>query len=102
MSRWPKAVLQFEDFQLPYAHPLLQRYKDQHLVFNDDIQVGSYHRTCHSSSKVTYCQVKTVTMVIPEQQCMYNAKTCWPSKAEGEGVGGKAGGQSPAIEVASL
>ena len=39
MSRWPKAVLQFEDFQLPYAHPLLQRYKDQHLVFNDDIQV---------------------------------------------------------------
>lgn len=39
MSRWPKAVLQFEDFQLSHAHPLLQRYKDQHLVFNDDIQV---------------------------------------------------------------
>ena len=39
MSRWPKTVLQFEDFQLQYAHPLLQRYKDQHLVFNDDIQV---------------------------------------------------------------
>lgn len=38
MSRWPKAVLQFEDFQLSHAHPLLQRYKDQHLVFNDDIQ----------------------------------------------------------------
>ena len=42
MSRWPKTVLQFEDFQLQYAHPLLQRYKDQHLVFNDDIQVRTY------------------------------------------------------------
>lgn len=40
MSRWPKTVLQFEDFQLQYAHTLLQRYKHQHLVFNDDIQVG--------------------------------------------------------------
>ena len=39
MSRWPKTVLQFEDFQLQYAHTLLQRYKHQHLVFNDDIQV---------------------------------------------------------------
>lgn len=38
MSRWPKTVLQFEDFQLQYAHTLLQRYKHQHLVFNDDIQ----------------------------------------------------------------
>ena len=42
MSRWPKTVLQFEDFQLQYAHALLQRYKNQHLVFNDDIQVGSH------------------------------------------------------------
>ena len=40
MSRWPKTVLQFEDFQLQYAHTLLQRYKHQHLVFNDDIQVS--------------------------------------------------------------
>lgn len=39
MSRWPKTVLQFEDFQLQYAHTLLQRYKHLHLVFNDDIQV---------------------------------------------------------------
>ena len=40
MSRWPKTVLQFEDFQLQYAHTLLQRYKHQHLVFNDDIQAS--------------------------------------------------------------
>ena len=46
MSRWPKTVLQFEDFQLQYAHTLLQRYKNQHLVFNDDIQVG-FH-CCHN------------------------------------------------------
>ena len=49
MSRWPKAVLQFEDFQLPYAHPLLQRYKDQHLVFNDDIQVCQAHIVLHTA-----------------------------------------------------
>jgi len=49
MSRWPKTVLQFEDFQLQYAHTLLQRYKNQHLVFNDDIQVG-FHCCCASAT----------------------------------------------------
>lgn len=39
MSRWPNAVLQFEDFSLQHAHPLLGRYRNHHLVFNDDIQV---------------------------------------------------------------
>ena len=39
MARWPKAVLQFEDFSLEHAHPLLGRYRRHHLVFNDDIQV---------------------------------------------------------------
>ena len=39
-SRWPKAVLQFEDFNLEHAHPLLNRYRNHHLVFNDDIQVS--------------------------------------------------------------
>eukprot|EP01025_Chloroclados_australasicus_P049130 TRINITY_DN5588_c0_g2_i2.p1 TRINITY_DN5588_c0_g2~~TRINITY_DN5588_c0_g2_i2.p1 ORF type:complete len:645 (+),score=58.64 TRINITY_DN5588_c0_g2_i2:80-1936(+) len=38
MSRWPKAILQFEDFSFYNAMPLLQRYRDHHLVFNDDIQ----------------------------------------------------------------
>lgn len=46
MSRWPKTVLQFEDFQLQYAHTLLQRYKHQHLVFNDDIQVHACVCVC--------------------------------------------------------
>ncbi|KAG2502128.1 hypothetical protein HYH03_000618 [Edaphochlamys debaryana] len=38
MSRWPNAVLQFEDFSIDHAKPLLERYRTHHLVFNDDIQ----------------------------------------------------------------
>lgn len=38
MGRWPHAVLQFEDFALEHAGPLLKRYRDHHTVFNDDIQ----------------------------------------------------------------
>ena len=40
MDRWPNSVLQFEDFNIGHAQPLLARYRDHHLVFNDDIQVG--------------------------------------------------------------
>ena len=39
MGRWPNAVLQFEDFNMEHAAPLLDRYRNHHLVFNDDIQV---------------------------------------------------------------
>ncbi|GLC77751.1 hypothetical protein PLESTB_000959100 [Pleodorina starrii] len=38
MTRWPNAVLQFEDFSIEHAVPLLERYRKHHLVFNDDIQ----------------------------------------------------------------
>ncbi|GIL59677.1 hypothetical protein Vafri_14408 [Volvox africanus] len=38
MARWPNAVLQFEDFSIEHAGPLLRRYRKHHLVFNDDIQ----------------------------------------------------------------
>lgn len=41
MGRWPNAVLQFEDFQMKHALTLLNRYRDHHLVFNDDIQVST-------------------------------------------------------------
>jgi malate dehydrogenase (oxaloacetate-decarboxylating) len=36
--RWPEAILQFEDFALTNAMPLLARFRDQLCCFNDDIQ----------------------------------------------------------------
>lgn len=37
-SRWPKAILQFEDFAQDHATPLLNRYRNELCCFNDDIQ----------------------------------------------------------------
>ncbi|MBX9655492.1 NAD-dependent malic enzyme [bacterium] len=34
----PSTILQWEDFATPHAYPILQRYRDQLLTFNDDIQ----------------------------------------------------------------
>ena len=36
--RWPKALLQFEDFAIHHATPLLKKYRDELCSFNDDIQ----------------------------------------------------------------
>ncbi|QEE28865.1 NAD-dependent malic enzyme [Terriglobus albidus] len=38
-QEFPEACLQWEDFATPHARPILQRYRDQLLTFNDDIQV---------------------------------------------------------------
>ena len=34
----PETCLQWEDFATPHARPILQRYRDELLTFNDDIQ----------------------------------------------------------------
>jgi len=36
--RWPNVLIQFEDFQTKHALKLLKRYRDDFLMFNDDIQ----------------------------------------------------------------
>src|SRR6266436_3866460 len=38
-QEFPQTCLQWEDFATPHARPILQRYRDQFLTFNDDIQV---------------------------------------------------------------
>ncbi|GKV13087.1 hypothetical protein SLEP1_g24152 [Rubroshorea leprosula] len=37
-NRWPKAIVQFEDFQMKWAFETLQRYRKRFSMFNDDIQ----------------------------------------------------------------
>ncbi|KAM7275868.1 hypothetical protein ACFE04_017734 [Oxalis oulophora] len=37
-TRWPKAVVQFEDFQMKWAFETLQRYRKRFCMFNDDVQ----------------------------------------------------------------
>ncbi|KAI8140960.1 hypothetical protein BJV82DRAFT_620221 [Fennellomyces sp. T-0311] len=40
-SRWPNALIQFEDFKYPHAYNLLNKYREQVTCFNDDIQSTS-------------------------------------------------------------
>lgn len=37
-TRWPKTIVQFEDFQMKWAFETLQRYRKRFCMFNDDVQ----------------------------------------------------------------
>jgi malic enzyme len=37
-AKWPKCIIQFEDFQSEYALKYLERYRNKYLHFNDDVQ----------------------------------------------------------------
>ncbi len=53
-TRWPNALLQFEDFAQANAYPLLKKYQHEICCFNDDIQgtasvtVGTLLAACHT------------------------------------------------------
>ena len=63
--RYPKVLLQFEDFAQPKAMPLLEKYRDQLCCFNDDIQgtaavtVGTLLAACRSTGDKLSEQVVT-------------------------------------------
>ena len=77
--RWPKVMLQFEDFAQPNAMPLLEKYKNEICCFNDDIQgtasvtVGTLLAACRtkgvklSDQKVVFVGAGSAGCGIAEQ-----------------------------------
>lgn len=62
--RWPKVLLQFEDFAQANATPLLNRYRDEICCFNDDIQ-GTAAVTLGSliaASRAAGCRLRDQTV----------------------------------------
>jgi len=56
-KRWPRAMIQFEDFAQQNATPILRRYGKEYCCFNDDIQgtaavtVGTLLAACKSKNE---------------------------------------------------
>jgi malate dehydrogenase (oxaloacetate-decarboxylating)(NADP+) len=64
-SRYPDALIQFEDFLTPNAYAILNRYKDRVLCFNDDIQGTAAVALAgvYSSTRITGHQFKDLTIM---------------------------------------
>jgi malate dehydrogenase (oxaloacetate-decarboxylating) len=64
--KWPQVILQFEDFALTHATPLLEKYRDQLCTFNDDIQ-----GTAAVTVGTLLAAVKTVGLSLSEQNVVF-------------------------------
>lgn len=62
----PDACLQWEDFATPHARPILDRYRDQLLTFNDDIQ-----GTAAVALGAVLAAVKVAGKTLREQQVVF-------------------------------
>jgi len=62
----PEACLQWEDFATPHARPILDRYRDQLLTFNDDIQ-----GTAATALGALLAAVKVTGKMLREQQVVF-------------------------------
>ena len=64
-SRYPDALIQFEDFLTPNAYALLRRYRDRVLCFNDDIQGTAAVALAgvYASTRITGIPFKDLTIM---------------------------------------
>jgi malate dehydrogenase (oxaloacetate-decarboxylating)(NADP+) len=64
-SRYPDALIQFEDFLTPNAYALLERYRHRVLCFNDDIQGTAAVALAgvYSSTRITGLRFKDIKIM---------------------------------------
>lgn len=62
-KKWPKVLLQFEDFAQEHANTLLQNYRNQCCMFNDDIQ-----GTAAVTTSAIIAAVKSAKMQLQDQR----------------------------------
>ena len=67
--RWPRALIQHEDFQTKHAVNLLKRYRSSYLMFNDDIQ-GEFEFHSVEISRFLYLRfhVKSISRLLETQK----------------------------------
>ncbi|HLP12710.1 MAG TPA: NAD-dependent malic enzyme [Flavobacteriales bacterium] len=64
-EKYPKALIQFEDFLTPNAYTLLNKYRNQVLCFNDDIQGTAAVALAgvYASSRITHQKFKDLKIM---------------------------------------